>query len=221
MLMIGLFLTLSGCSSDDNNVVQTQDQQFQSISSPYLICASRNPGGVGFDFDYRGNTGGPNMMDSPSVTDFAFDFKIRTIKAQNPDESLNGMPFIELASGVEAVNYSSVDPSCKGIVAFQNLTLNNAQSYTLLTDDQTFDLLSLRPGTSGKPLKSDVAAEYDKLVIGDKWKSAAKNDVADDELVWIVKTREGRLVKMIVPDFPADPAPTATGYVEIEWDFLQ
>jgi hypothetical protein len=221
MVMIGLVLSFTGCSSDDNNGVQPQGEQFQSIDSPYLICATRNPGGVGFDFEYNGETGGPNHMDSLSVSDFEYDIKIRTIKAQNPDESLNGMPFIVLGSGVEAVDYSRYYPDCKGFTDFQNLTLSNVQSYTLGTDDPSFDLTSLTPGTTGKPLKSDVQAEYAKLVIGDKWKSPAKNDVAEDETVWIIKTGEGRLVKIIVTDFPADPAPTSTGYVEIEWDFLQ
>ncbi|PIE88628.1 MAG: hypothetical protein CSA04_00885, partial [Bacteroidetes bacterium] len=58
------------------------------------------------------------------------------------------------------------------------------------------------------------------LVIGCKWKVPANNNVEGDEPVWIIKTREGKIVKFIVTDFPANPAPTPRGYVAIEWDFL-
>jgi hypothetical protein len=67
----------------------------------------------------------------------------------------------------------------------------------------------------------DLLQEYNKLVIGQKWKEAANNDIADDEPIWIIKTEEGRSVKFIVTDFPADPAPTSTGYIAVEWNFVE
>lgn len=130
------------------------------------------------------------------------------------------MPYIALATDAEAVNYSSVDVSCKGYTAFTNLTNDDLQTFTFESGDTGFDLSSLATGTTGQPLMSEVQAEFQKLVIGDRWKAAAKNDIADDEPVWIIKTIEGRWVKLIVTDFPADPAPTATGYVALEWDFV-
>jgi hypothetical protein len=160
-------------------------------------------------------------MDSLSVPDFVFDAKIRTIKAEKPDGSLQGMPFFELADGAQAVNYSTVDPTCTGYTAFENLTLASVQSYTLQSDDASFDLSTCTSGTTGQPLLADVQAEYAKLVIGDQWKSPANNSVVDDEPIWIISTVDGYTVKMIVTDFPADPAPTATGYIEIAWDILQ
>jgi hypothetical protein len=67
---------------------------------------------------------------------------------------------------------------------------------------------------------NDLLLEYARLIIGQKWKEAANNDVADDEPIWIIETEEGRIVKFIVTDFPANPAPTSTGYISIEWGFI-
>ena len=220
IILTGLFFTFTSCEKDDDNNNNDNQEQFQSLNSPYLICANRNPGGVGFDFVYNGETGGANNLDSLTVSDFAYDIKTRTIKAEKPDGSLGGMPYIALAADVEAVNYSAIDPTCIGYTAYQNLTNSDLQTISFESDDTSFDLSSLATGTTGQPLMSEAQAEYQKLVIGDRWKAAAKNDIADDEPVWIIKTIEGRWVKLIVMDFPADPAPTATGYVALEWDFV-
>lgn len=220
IILTSLFFTFTSCEKDDDDNNNNNQEQFQSLNSPYLICANRNPGGVGFDFVYDGETGGANNLDSLTVSDFAYDIKIRTIKAEKPDGSLGGMPYITLAADAEAVNYSAVDTTCIGYTAYQNLTNSDLQTISFESDDTGFDLSNLTTGTTGQPLMSEVQAEYQKLVIGDRWKAAAKNDIADDEPVWIIKTIEGRWVKLIVTDFPADPAPTATGYVALEWDFV-
>lgn len=195
--------------------------EFKSLENPYLVCANRNPGGVGFDFEYKGEKGGANNMDSLSVEDFEYDLKIRTIKAEKPDGSMGGAPFIQLHETVKAVNYSTVDTTCKGYAAFQNLTSANIASYTLISDDANFNLASVPAGTTGQPLMKELNKELNKLVIGNKWREPANNSIADDEPIWIVKTREGKIVKFIVTQFPANPAPTATGYIKIEWDFVQ
>ncbi len=218
--LTSLFFIFISCEKDDDNNNNDNQEQFQSLNSPYLICANRNPGGVGFDFVYNGETGGANNLDSLTVSDFEYDIITRTIKAEKTDGSLGGMPYIALATDAEAVNYSTVDTTCIGYTAYQNLTNSDLQTISFESDDTSFDLSSLTTGTTGQPLMSEVQAEYQKLVIGDRWKAAAKNDIADDEPVWIIKTIEGRWVKLIVTDFPADPAPTATGYVALEWDFV-
>ncbi|PIE76068.1 hypothetical protein CSA17_04185, partial [bacterium DOLJORAL78_65_58] len=87
-------------------------------------------------------------------------------------------------------------------------------------DDPSFDLSELPTGETGKPLLAAVQTEFAKLVIGDAWKGPARNDVENDEPVWVIRTAEGRLVKMIVPVFPAHPAPTPTGYIPVVWSFL-
>lgn len=217
-----LALFAVGCDKDDNNPVSGGDSAiFTSLESPYLICASRNPGGVGFDFEYDGKTGGANNMDSLTVNDFTYDIKIITTKAEKADGTLAGMPHIELSESAQAVNYSAVDTTCTGITAFENLTASNMKAVTFKSDDASFDLSGLETGTTGKTLVSNLQTEYKKLVIGDKWKTTANNDIADDEIVWVIKTSEGRQVKLIVTDFPADPAPTSTGYIAVDWDFIQ
>ncbi|MCK5134651.1 MAG: hypothetical protein KAR19_02590 [Bacteroidales bacterium] len=225
-LFLALFTFLAGtvfvaCDENGNNDPDPNEGKFESLESPYLICANRNPGGVGFDFEYREDTGGGNNIDSTTVTDFEEDIVIKTIKGEKPDGSLGGAPYIKLYdNSVEAVNYSSVDPSCTGMTGFNALSSSNIQSYSLQNDDESFDVSTVPTGDTGKPIMADLMTEYGKLAIGIKWKTAANNKVADDEPVWIIKTRDGRLVKLIVSDFPADPAPTSTGFISISWDFV-
>lgn len=221
MVSMAASSVLISCSDDDEEGEPELENNFVSLESPYLICANRNPGGIGFDFEYMDEAGGGNYIDSTSVDDFAEDTFVLTIKGEKPDGSLGGAPYFKLYDNtVEAVNYSLVDTDCKGIDAFNSLNSTNIESYTLESDDASFDTSSLPTGDTGKPMMTDLLEEYDKLVIGINWKAAAYNDVANDEPIWIIKTREGVLVKMIVTDFPADPAPTSTGYIALTWDFL-
>lgn len=211
---------LVSCSDDDDEEDNPTENTFKSLESPYLICAGRNPGGVGFDFEYNGDKGGANNLDS-TVADFAEDAFIKTVKGEKTDGSLGGAPYFKLYdSTVGAVNYSSVDTDCKGIDDFNALNSSNIKTYTLKYDDESFDLSSLETGSTGKPLMTGLMKQYKKLVIGQEWKTAANNDVENDEPIWIIKTREGRLVKLIVTDFPASPAPTTTGYIAVTWDFV-
>ena len=122
---------------------------------------------------------------------------------------------------VKAINYSSIDNTCKGYGSFQNLNSTNILSYTLESDDAGFDLTSVETGTTGKPLMQKLNQEYNKLVIGQRWKAAASNDIADDEPIWIIKTRENKIIKFIVLEMPAKEAPTSTGYVKLEWDYVK
>jgi hypothetical protein len=220
ILMAGLFLSFYACDDDDDDNNNDNTEQFTSLCSPYLVCANRNPGGVGFDFEYNEEKGGANYIDSLSVSDFTYDIKVLTIKAEKTDEDLAGMPHFLLTDNVEAVNYSAIDPTCVGYTAFQNLTNADLLNFDFETDDSSFDLSTLTIGKTGKPLQSEVTEEFKKLAIGMTWKTTANNDVADDELVWIIKTTEGRWVKLIVTDFPAAPAPTETGYIAVDWDFV-
>jgi hypothetical protein len=219
-LIMGVVFFTS-CEKDENDNPILSENQFVSLESPYLICASRNPGGVGFDFEYKGEKGGANNLDSLTVDDFAYDLKIRTIKGEKPDGSLGGAPYIQLSATAQAVNYSAVDTTCKGLTEFTNLNSSNIQNYSLQSDDASFDISTVPTGSTGNPLMQQLIQEYNKLVFEQKWKEAASNDVADDEPIWIIETEEGRIVKFIVTDFPADPAPTSTGYIAIEWDFVE
>jgi hypothetical protein len=211
----------TSCEKDEDDDLTPNESQFVSLESPYLICATRNPGGVGFDFEYNEEKGGANYLDSLTVDDFVYDLKIRVIKGEKPDGNLGGAPYIQLSATAQAVNYSAVDTTCKGFTDFTNLNSSNIQNYTLQSDDASFDTSTVPSGSTGSPLMQQLMQEYNKLVIGQKWKEAANNDIADDEPIWIIETEEGRIVKFIVTDFPADPAPTATGYIAIEWGFVE
>jgi len=222
LVMMMLVIQFVACDDDDDNTVVKDPvvQTFVSLESPYAVCATRNPGGVGFDFEYSGEEGGANNLDDLSVDDFSSDLTIKTVKSEKPDGTLGGVPYIELKNGAQSINYSSINAECKGLAQFTALAAENLAEFTFMQDAEDFDLSDLPTGETGKPLMSDVQAECAKLVMGIKWKSSANNDVDADELVWIVKTSEGRLVKLIVTQFPAVPAPAITGYIALEWAFL-
>jgi hypothetical protein len=223
MALSAISLIYVSCSDDDDDNQNTETKgKFKAIEAPYLICANRNPGGVGFDFKYDSKSGGANNMDDVSVSDFKEDLIIKTIKTDK-DGSANAVNFITLNNGATAVNYSNIDNNCCGITAFNALTYKTVSEKTLSFkfDDQNFSLDNLSSGTSGLPLFSEVQPQVKKLFIGDAWKAPAKNDVEDDEPIWIIKTQEGHLVKFIVNEFPASNAPTANGYVNIQWSLLK
>jgi hypothetical protein len=211
---------LSSCQKEKDDDIN-QDTTFERLESPYLICSSRNPGGVGFDFEYQEELGGANNMDSLSVTDFEYDIKIRTIKGEKPDGTLGGAPFIQLYETVQAVNYSAIDTTCKGYAEYAALSTADLLSFDWQYDDSSFDLTTLQTGETGSPLMQNLNQEFQKLVMGQFWKETANNEIENDELVWLIKTREDKIVKFIVTDFPADPAPTSTGYISIEWSFVE
>ena len=214
------FLMVSCSDDDDNNNVGPSAEEFVSISSPYLVCANRNPGGVGFDFYYDGKKGGANNMDSLSVSDFSADVVVKTIKAEKPDGTLAGMPYFKLSDGVQAINYSAIDTTCKGIDKFKELDASILNALTFSSDDEGFNVSDLITGETGKPLQTELVKEFNKLIIGMKWKTSANNIAEGDEIIWLIKTNDGKTVKMIITDFPADPAPTSTGYIALEWELL-
>ena len=43
----------TSCEKDEPDDPTPTISQFVSLENPYLICANRNPGGVGFDFEYK------------------------------------------------------------------------------------------------------------------------------------------------------------------------
>ncbi|MEA3317590.1 MAG: hypothetical protein U9R54_06500 [Bacteroidota bacterium] len=101
-LIFGAVLFTS-CEKDEDNELTTNESQFVSLESPYLICAGRNPGGVGFDFEYNGEKGGANNLDSLTVDNFTYDLKIRTIKGEKTDGSLGSTPYIQLSVLIAAI----------------------------------------------------------------------------------------------------------------------
>lgn len=213
-------ILLSSCEKDEKNNSIPTENQIASLKSPYLICANRNPGGIGFDFENKEKKGGVNNLDSPTISDFVSDLTIKTIKGEKSDGNLGGAPYIKLSAKVHAINYSTIDTNCKGLSNFTNLNSSNIKSYTLQSDETSFNISTISTGKTGSPLMQQLVKEYNKLVIGMKWKEAANNNIVDDEPIWIIQTDEGKIIKFIVTGFPANPAPTSTGYIDIEWDFI-
>jgi len=203
---------------------------FESINSPYLVCANRNPGGVGFDFVFKGKAGGAqNMDESP---DLKYDLYIKTIKGEKPDGSQGGMPAVVLfgdssnvGSAVRAFEASTLASVATGDDGYNALKAVTAEiTAGLRADAAGFTLEGLETGSTGSPLMSAINVQYKKLAIGDKWKSAAqtgdRTGPSGDEPVWVIKTREGRHVKMMFTAFPAAGAPTETSYIAIKWDLI-
>jgi hypothetical protein len=142
-------ILFTSCEKDEDKDPIPIESQFVSLESPYLICTNRNPGGVGFDFEYKGEKGGANNLDSLTVSDFVYDLKIITIKGEKPDGSLGGAPYIQLSATAQAVNYSAIDTTCTGLSDFASLNSTNIQSYSLQSDDASFDISTIPTGTTG------------------------------------------------------------------------
>ncbi len=71
-LTIGTVLFTSYEKDEEDNPTPNESQ-FIRLESPYLICANRNPGDVGFDFEYNGEKGGANNLDFLTADDFPAD----------------------------------------------------------------------------------------------------------------------------------------------------
>lgn len=230
ILLLILAASIFSCGKDDEKTKQIKDKEvkeaFTSLESPYLICAGRNPGGVVFDFIYKDEQGGANNVDDIKMQELNPDMFVKTVKGQksSSNESLGGMPSIRLASKVQAMNYSLHDSDCIGYKSYLKilkLSDINLDLTKFKSDDLSFDLSKLPKGSSGKSLISDIAKEYKKLIIGNKWLKSAHNDKVGDEPIWILKTTEGKYVKMIVKKFPAiiKGKPT-NGYISLEWAII-
>jgi len=231
ILLLILAASIFSCTKDDENEKQTKQKEvketFTSLESPYLICAGRNPGGVAFDFIYKGNKGGSNNVDDIKMKELNPDMVVKTVKGQKSEtnKSLGGMPSIRLSSKAKGLNYSAQDSKFIGyksylkIIKISDIKLDETK---FKSDDSSFDLTKLKKGSSGKSLISDIAKEYKKLVIGNKWLKSAHNTIEGDEPIWIIKTSEGKYVKMIVKRFPAIINGKATnGYISLEWSILE
>ena len=224
LIVLLLSLLTIACSKDDEQDNVVPQDKFYPLESPYALCLGSNPGGIVFDFVYKGEKAGANNFDYPSVKDLDVDMMIKNVRGHvYPGyEGGGGMPHMRLCQGATAVNYSAVDEACRGHEAYLSLRKTDLPELTFCSDDPSFDISSLARGESGNPLIAELNKEFkDKLVIGNLWKEPAHNDIKGDEIVWIIKTKEGRMVKMIVTQFPAtDGEMVKNGYIAMEWDLL-
>ena len=233
VVILAFVISFSIVACEDNE----EEEQPVYLESPYLICANRNPGGVGFDFVIDGKNGGVQYMDE--YPEFEYDVLIKTIKVEKPDSTSGGAPAAylygdssDVTNATLAFNTSSLESIGTGSEGY-NVVISVTAEITagLQADKAGFDLSGVPAGpVTGLPLMSGpngVGKQYQKLVIGNKWidvaKTGDKKGPSGDEQVWIVKTREGRYAKMMFTAFPASTeigAESPTGYVAIEWDLL-
>jgi hypothetical protein len=232
-LIAAMAIAIAGCGDDDDKTPTGPISQVESLESPFLICGSRNPGGVGFDFVSARDGVAYNMDELP---DLEYDLLVRTIKVERPDGNVGGAPYADLYGDTEgpvdaakAFNASSLGSIETGDAGYDALTAVTAEITAGLAHDAAgFNLSGVSKGDTGFPLYAgagNAAAQYKKLVIGEAWKKPAKNPAEGprpngDEQVWVIRTREGQHVKLMFWDFPAQGAPTATGYVAIKWALL-
>ncbi len=223
---IVLPLMFLGCSDDDDNDNETS---YNWLTSPYLICAARNPGGVVFDFVLNGEKGGAVNLDE--YPDFDWDLLVKVFKCENIEGEVKGFPFADLHGDVDVldaalgIDASSLDDIGTGNEGYNAVTYVSSDILNgLAADEAGFDPDSVPAGETGYPLYSGpdgMKAQYDKLVIGEKWKATAKtgdlSGPSGDEKVWVIETKEGRHVKLMFEAFPANGE---KGYVAIKWDLI-
>lgn len=229
-LMMGLLLTLSvlcvSCSENNEEevihskeVVVPSSKVVFTASNPYLVCAGRNPAGIGFDFIYQKQKGGAlemALLEDEMYQEVDVDMVIRTIKAEKDGKPM-GCPFIQLFHGAKALKYSEKS----GIQAYKTLSKICIEPSQFGMDQEGFDVNRISVNASGFRDYALVRKQFNKLVIGDYWKMSLFNSINDDEPIWIIQTRDNKYVKMLVFEFPCKNAPTKTGYCSIEWDLIE
>lgn len=144
LLALLLVILFAGCASDSDDDDDEADSL--ALESPFLICASKNPGGVGFDFSSDRSGTAYNLDDIP---DLEYDLKIKTIKGYrkvNGVSTKKGCPYAELYrnstdntdNAAEAVNITGLDSSIVGETGYTGIT--SADSYLASFAKDTADI---------------------------------------------------------------------------------
>lgn len=229
ILFLSLTLIISNCQKDRNNPLDPKADNYiepiPPVTSPYLICANRNPGGVGFDFVMDTEKGAAYNLDE--VPDLEWDAYIKVYKGvTNNKGNLFGKPFIKLYSTVVLAKVVSTNGQAgyNAIITTAGLTGGLAAdgiavlnvSDVKKDDNNNLWYKKTPPAPFGG---HGLKYFYDQLIIGEKWKKTSKSG-STTQKTYIIKTREGRHAKFMVKEFPASGAPTPTGYVDIIWDLL-
>ncbi len=214
-----LLITMSifvGCSDDDNN-----DSTIEGLTttSPYLICAGRNPGGVQFDFVINGVRGMVFNADVAATvsSNVAWDLRIQTYKGvAHEGDAPAGRPFFKLystiAQGIYITNVDSSDATntYNDIMAVTTDLTNGIAVDTLAV----FDVSSISKDTNGNLFYSGVGGlkeSYDQMIFGETWKNPVSSQ--GKMAIFVIKTREGRHVKLMIQSFGA-------GETDIIWNLL-
>jgi len=213
--MVFAVFTMTGCddsSSDDEKITPETSEE---ITKTYLICAGRNPGGVGINLDSEESC---NFDDNK---DFDWDMKIKVYKGVDSSGKGGGRPYIALKGKgtVTAYSYGS------GNTAYSNIEYGDVDTDSLTGDSISDVDASIVPTNAsnwyiyddGTADTNDLKEQYSKLVIGEKWKASASNTNHSDDAIYIIKSDEGGYFKVIVTDFGGSSDIGQNGYIKISY----
>lgn len=217
-VLIGM-VSMMSCAPTDEAPKET-NSTVSPVTSPYLICANRNPGGIVFDFVVGGNTGAAYNADQTNSVEW--DLRVQVYKGvTNDGGTLMGKPFVKLysttvlASNVATVTNTNTT-SYAGITAVTTELTNTLVADTLAT----FDLSAVSNDNSGNlyyNTSSGLKTYYDQMVIGENWKSPVSKQ--EKMCIYVIKTREGRHVKLIIKTFGKNSS-VGSGYIAIDWALI-
>lgn len=197
-----------------------------TVTSPFLVCGGRNPGGVGIDLD-SGTAW--NLDDNPT---FDWDVMFQTKKGVRNAGGwvLKGAPYIKLRQHLWAYEYTGGT----GVTVYNALTDNPGETLVEETEPDPLDFSGVDKVLDTDPAyaednsllgkmyyaasgKAGLKQEYTPLVIGESWKGAAGNTNDDDDKIYIIESDQGTLFKFIVTNFGPNSDLGEPGYAEIEW----
>jgi len=237
IIALGAALFMSSCS--DNNGTGP-DLGPKSVTSPFLICAGRNPGGVGIDLD---SSKAYELDDNP---DFDCDLKIQNYKGvsgPSDDPKFSGRPYIALkGTTVSAYNWSETSKEgTMGQDVYDDIVRADVTNKTF-TADQVADIdISAvdkvesgdydDPKYEGKYFysrggKNGLKQEYTNLQIGDRWKTGAgseadaKNTDHTDDPIYIIKSDKDDYFKFMIRNIGGKSDLGEGGYIDIVWEKL-
>jgi hypothetical protein len=230
-------ISLAGCFWDDSD----DDTSAQEVTSPFLICVNRNPGGVGIDLD---SGKAYNIDDYPG---FDWDIRIKTIKGAQVTSSkalsLVGAPYIKLReSAVSAVKWSSA-----GSTSYDAITLSayTTSGLSLTVGIAEIDMSTVDTVLAGELTESELSTagvaignyyynsaysgfsktglkqKYATLVMGEAWKSAAANTSHTDDYIYIVRSSGGSYYKLMITDIGENSDIGQSGYIKVVWQKLE
>ncbi len=211
---------LSGC--DDSS----SDESSESIKKKYLICAGRNPGGVGINLD----SGESKDFDNDAT--FDWDVKIRTFKGKDTTagapKPFGGRPYIALRGmgAVKAYKYAEA-----GQTAFDGLSNSDVVEASFAgdtIDDVDKDIVprvqhngaDVLLYNDGNPGNDDLKEQYGELVIGERFKQGAMDTNHDNDPIYIIKTDKGANFKVIINNFGPNSSLGESGYIELTYEKL-
>ncbi len=224
-------ITVTGCSSDDSSKVE-------ELKSPYLICAKRNPGGVGIDLD----TGEAfNLDDAP---DMDWDIKLKVYKGWDkvtnptaPPTKNFARPYIALrgksggAKVVEAATFGStgqtaydgIQKSAVTSLAYGADTIDDVdkskvtkEKKEIAGNTEVFYIYKTSESSATDTLKY----QYDQLQIGEKFKKNCVDKDHTNDPIYIIKTDKGNYFKVIIQNFGPKSDLKEKGKIALEYKKL-